>query len=179
MPKSDEELVKRTMKRIEAGDANAMFNLGCWYSKGRHGLTQDRTKALELYHRAGGVGNARAYFNIGNAYYNGEGVERDNKKADHYFEIAAMRGHVSARHKLGFAEVRAGNWDKALKHYMIAVGDGHNNSVKSIQLFYEGGYATKEDYTNALRAYQKYLDEIRSEQRDEAAALHEDVFKYY
>ena len=49
---TDEELVKQTKKRMEVGDANAMFNLGCYYSNGEYGMAQDRAKALELYHRA-------------------------------------------------------------------------------------------------------------------------------
>jgi len=37
---------------------------------------------------------------------------------------------------------------------------------------------TKDDYAKALRAHQSYLDEVRSDQRDEAAA-HSDEYKYY
>ena len=54
---------------------------------------------------------------------------------------------------------------------MIAAGYGYDNSVKNILLFYKAGHTTKEDYRNALQAYQTYLDEIRSEQRDKAAAF--------
>lgn len=79
---------------------------------------------------------------------------------------------------LGSLDGRADNLDQAIKHYMIAAGAGFNNSVKMIQQLYKLGHATKEDYTSALRAYQSYLDEIRSEQRDEAAAF-SDRFKYY
>ena len=89
-----------------------------------------------------------------------------------------MGGFATARHNLGCAEARGGNWDRALKHYMVAAGDGHDDSVKGIQQLYMAGNATKEDYTSALLAYQKYLDEIRSEQRDNAAA-YRDYYKYY
>ena len=61
---------------------------------------------------------------------------------------------------------------------MIAVGGGDNDSVKGIQQLYKAGCATKEDYASALRAYQTYLDEIRSEQRDAAATFH-DEYKYF
>ena len=47
-----------------------------------------------------------------------------------------------------------------------------------IQQLYKLGHATKDDYSKALQAYQKYLDEIRSEQRDKAAAAN-DKYKYY
>ena len=40
------------------------------------------------------------------------------------------------------------------------------------------GCATKEDYAKALQAYQAYLDEIKSGQRDEAAVF-SDEYKYY
>ena len=138
----------------------------------------NHAKALELYQQAGELGYADAYHNIGSAYHFGEGVERDNKKADHYYELAAMGGLASARHNLGLFEFHAGNWDRAIKHYMISAGDGSNNSVKNIQGLYKHGHATKDDYTKALLAYQKYLDEVRSEQRDKAAAAN-DRYKYY
>ena len=163
---------------MEAEDATAMFNLGCYYDEGLFGLPQNYDEALELWHRAGDFGYAKAYNNIGNAYYNGREVERDEKKANHYYELAAMGGHVIARHNLGANEFCAGNWDRAVKHYMFAAGAGHNDSVKIIQQLYRAGHATKDDYANALRARQAYLDEIKSPQRDQAAVFHES-YKYY
>jgi len=46
--------------------------------------------------------------------------------------------------------------------------------LKKIQYFYSNGYATKDVYTKALRVYQTYLDKVKSNQRDEAAAARED-----
>ena len=40
------------------------------------------------------------------------------------------------------------------------------------------GYATKDDYTAALRAYQAYLAEVKSSQRDKAAAADAN-YRYY
>ena len=176
--KLDEENIKRLKKRIEAGDANAMFNLGVCYSNGSFGMPQNHDKALELYHRAGELGYSAAHNNIGNAYHFGEVVERDEKKADHYHELAAMQGDEYSRHNLGNSEFRAGNWDRAIKHYTISAEVGYNGSVKMIQKLYTDGDATKEDYSKALRTYQTYLDEIKSKQRDAAAAAN-DEYKYY
>ena len=53
---------------------------------------------------------------------------------------------------------------------MFAAEGGHNNSLKAIQTLYTNGLATKEDYAKALRAYQAHLAEIKSTQRDAAAA---------
>jgi len=68
--------------------------------------------------------------------------------------------------------------DRALKHYMIALKGGYADSLKYIQLLYSNGHVTKEDYATALRSYQAYLSEIKSKQRDEAAAA-DDCFRYY
>ena len=100
------------------------------------------------------------------------------KKAVHYYELAAMRGDVEARYNLGIEEERVGNWERALKHYMIAIGVGDNYSLMEIQDLYSKGHATKDDYTKALRSYQEYLDVIKSKQRDEAAVADED-YRYY
>ena len=175
-PSSDGDLLKRFEKRIDLNDARALHNLGVKYYEGTNGLPQNLAKALELWHRAAELGFASSYSSIGNFYDIGHGIERNTKKATHYWELAAMAGHLHARHNLGVIEARAGNMDKALKHFMIAVKDGgvkdaNADSLENIKQFYMEGHATKEDYTNALRSYQAYVDEIKSDQRDKAAAF--------
>ena len=173
-----EDAVKRVKKRMKVGDAHAIYELGCSYSKGIRGLPQDNYKALKLWQQAAELGFARSYTKIGYAYQHGYGVERDEKKAIHYTELAAMVGDENARHNLGCSEINAGNYGRALKHYMIAVGSGDNNSLKQIKQMYSNGCATKDDYMKALRAYQAYLSEIKSNDRDKAAAYN-DEYKYY
>ena len=140
-------------------------------------MTQDWEKALELWHRATELGHAASYYSIGCAYHHGEGVERDMNKAVHYYELAAIGGSINARHNLGNAEFRAGNIDRALKHYMIAVRSGSNESLKIIKQLFTHGGVTKDDYMNGLKNYQAYLVEIKSDQRDAAAA--DEEYKYY
>ena len=177
-PKSYEEIIKRFEKRLnmDLNDTDAIYNMGCYYARGQLGLPQNQAKALELWHRAGEFGHATAYYSIGYAYTNGNGVERDEKKAKHYFELAAMGGNPYARHNLGNNEWRLGNIDRALKHFMIAVKDGHSDSMKNIKHLYKHGFATKDEYAKALRSYQVYLDEVKSDQRDEAAAENDSIY---
>ena len=177
-PTSEAEIIKRNNTRAKLGDAESIFGLGCHYAHGMYGLPQDDAKALELYYRVGELGHAAAYFNIGCAYDNGDGVERDENKAMHHYELAAIGGHIIARHNLGCSECEAGNYDRALKHFMLAAGCGSKESLSTIQEMFKNGVATKEDYTQSLRAYQAYLGEIKSAQRDEAAAANEN-YKYY
>ena len=69
--------------------------------------------------------------------------------------------------------------NRALKHLMISAGCGDNDSLKKIREFYTNGHATKDDYANALRSHQKYIDGIKSDQRDEAAAYDSVECRYY
>ena len=177
-PTSDEEIFQRQKKRVEVGDAQAIHNLGCSYSSGDGGVPKDPKKAVELWLQAANLGHAEAYYNIGNAYDNGRGAERDAKKAAHYWGLAAMGGDGSSRYNLGRAEFCVGNVNRALKHLTIAVRCGDNESLKQIKQLYSNGFATKNDYAKALRAYQAYLDEIKSDDRDKAAAF-DDEYKYY
>ena len=171
---STDEANKRLKKRMEVGDTYAFALMGNAYSRGRYGLPQDSAKAMEFRHKAGKFG----YNDIGSAYYNGDGVERDKKMARHYLELAAMEGNAAARRNLGAAEYKAGSYNRALKHFMIAVKGGYTLSVKEIQRMYMDGHVGKDHYANALRSHQEYLNEIKSGQRDKAAAFRDD-YRYY
>ena len=173
-PTTDEEMIKRRKKRMELGDAYAFFLMGNAYFYGHCGLPQNSTKAVEFWGKAGKKG----YANLGQAYYNGDGVERDEKKARHYHELAAMEGDSYARHNLGANEYIAGNYDRSLKHFMIAVRGGCTHSIKAIKQLYIDGHATKDDYANSLQSHQAYINDIKSPQRDEAAEF-SDRHKYY
>jgi len=175
---SEEEQMNRLKKRVEVGNVYAINNLGVFYRDGKHGYSQDMDKALELFIRAGELGYAGAYCCIGYMYDLGTGVGIDKEKAAHYYELGAIGGDAVSRCNLALDEKSAGNMDRALKHFMIAVVCGDALSLSMIKEMYSKGYATKEDYTEALRSYQAYLGEIKSDQRDKAAAAREE-YRYY
>ncbi|KAL7525090.1 hypothetical protein ACHAXR_000857, partial [Thalassiosira sp. AJA248-18] len=126
---SEEEENERIRKRIEVGDATAMHKLGCRYSRG-YGVPQDSNKALGLWHRAATLGCPESHECIAASYEQGEGVEKDTKKAKYHWELGAMGGDVIARHNLGVLEAKAGNVNRAMKHFMISAGFGYDNSLK-------------------------------------------------
>jgi len=162
---------------MEKDDPIALYNIGIYYRDGVWGYPQDYTKAIELWHRAGELGHAEAYTNIGYAYQYSED-KQDMKKAIHYYKLAAMGGEVIARHNLGVLSVRSGNTDGGVIHYMMAAGCGYSKSLKRVKELYSDGHATKDDYKDALLAYQSYLGIVKSKQRDEAAAFSEEYRCY-
>ena len=157
-------------KREEIGDAIAICNLGGLYLNGFLGLPLDRNKGTELFLRAGELGNAAGYYNLGNTYHYGRGVGRDMEKAKYYYELGAMGGDVHARLNLGWLEYEAGNMSRAMKHWMIAAGAGLDEALKNIKKGYSNGYVTKDEFERALRAHQESNNEMKSDQRGAAAA---------
>ena len=169
--RSPEEEVKRVKKLMEKGNACAFCQLAGYYALGMMGLPQDEAKANELYLKAGELGSADAYYNLGNTYRLGRGVEVDMKKAKHYYELAAINGHVIARHNLGCIEEQDDNYQRANKHFIILASAGFKLSLDMVKEGYTAGYVTKDEYANTLRAYQKSVDEMKSEARDKAEQL--------
>ena len=131
-------------------------------------MPQDWEKANALYLKGGELGQAGAYLNLGVAYANGMGVEVNTKKANHYYELAAMNGDIHARNNLGFADSKAGNNHRAFKHFIIAARAGSKRSLDTVKEGYISGHVTKDEYANTLREYQKSQDEVTSDARDTA-----------
>ena len=107
--------------------------VGPYYFRGEIGLPQDQAKAVKLWLRAGELGHAAAYFNLGTAHDFGEGVKKDETKAKYYYELAALRGDAAARHNLGALEEEEGNISRAMTHWMISAGQGCDISLKVIR----------------------------------------------
>ena len=166
--RSIEEEVERVNKLMEKGNGDAFYVLAGHYANGLIGVRQDWAKANELLLKAGELGCAAAYFNLGNSYDVGSGVEVDKKKAKYYYELAAMNGGIQARHNLGCSEGMAGNYQRAYKHLVISAMAGNKPSLDDVKDGYMHGDVTKDQYANTLREYQKSQDEMTSEARDKA-----------
>jgi hypothetical protein len=170
LPSSDEEDSERMKKRVEGNDAQAMINLGTYYQFGMMGLRQDNAKALELFHKSAKLGNNIAHFSLSVCYQTGDIVEKDTRKETYHKQLAAMSGEVRARYNLGCAEGNAGNMDRACKHWMISANVGCDLSMKAVQEGYKSGFVTKDDNAKTARAYGNPIDEMKSDDRDRAAA---------
>jgi TPR repeat protein len=164
---SQQEYNKNVMERIKKNDPAAMVQMG-----GHHEKEGDFGKALEYWTKAAELGDVNAHSLLGGLYYNGEGVEKDMKKAVYHWEQAAIGGHPFARACLAVHEKNKGRFDRAAKHSIIAANLGHDVSVKLIKDLFVQGIVSKEDYAAALRGYQAAVNETKSAERDEAEAYY-------
>ena len=172
---NSEELLQRYKKRMEAGDAEAFLTLGSHYedgSSGRLGLQQNREKAVELWSQAAKLGSVEAQFRIANSHYNGQGVAKDIDRAIHYWKLAAIGGHESARNILGNLELN-NDMNNAMKHFMIAARAGYDKSLQEVGEGYTVGLVPKDEYASVLRAHKDSRDEMKSEQRSKVAGKYQ------
>ncbi|MEZ5870850.1 MAG: caspase family protein [Nitratireductor sp.] len=90
------EAVKLLTRAADAGDPEAMFELGKLYEQGI-GVTQDTARALELFRNSAGLDFADAINDLGFLHFQGGlGIVRDEKLALEYFERAARLRHPEA-----------------------------------------------------------------------------------
>ena len=167
-PRAGAEAITRMKKLVDKGNAEAIYNLARFYANGSRGVPRDWNKAIELWLKAGELGCAKGYFNLGVIYRDGRGVEVDEKRAKYYYELAAMRGCIKARHNLGCFEGDFGNDKRAFKHLIIAAKAGSKESLKLVKLGFIDGQVTKDEYEKTLRAYHDRQKEMKSYSREAA-----------
>ena len=162
-PRSGEKSDKLVMKRIKKNDPVAMRHMG-----NKRGSEGDYKAAIKYFTKAAELGDAVAHYQLCTMYHHGDGVKKDNEKAIYHAEEAAIAGHPGARHNLGCEEWRNGRYERARKHFIIAANLGFHDSLKCLKELFANGHASKEDYADALRAFQTAVDATKSSERDEA-----------
>eukprot|EP00986_Skeletonema_menzelii_P016682 scaffold15456_cov57-Skeletonema_menzelii.AAC.1 len=153
MPDTDEENNEQWMKRIEANDPVAMREMGT-----ERYIEGDYESAFEYCTKAAALGDAVAHYQLSTLYYDGQGVEKDEKMELHHLIEAAIGGHPEARHNLAILERGNGRVDRAVKHHIIAAKLGYDRSLESVKDLYKAGQVSKEDFATALRGHQAAVD---------------------
>ncbi len=158
---TDEERNKRRMKRIAVNDPFAIqCEGGDQYQKG------DYSGSFKYISKAAKLGDTEAQFLLSALYQRGHGVEKDMGKAMYHLEEAAIGGHSIARNNLACEEINNRNYEKGVKHFIIAATQGEDNSTKALMDLFKRGFVSKEDLASALRAHQTAVDATKSPHRE-------------
>ena len=166
VPRSAEELIEKRMKRVEANDPVAMCDMGTErYQEG------DYKAAFEHMVKAAALGDVKAHYQVSTMYGEGRGVEKDEKKELHHLTEASIGGHPIARYNLGCLEMKNGQINRAVKHFIIAAKLGFDPSLKQVKNLFKAGRVSKEDFAAALRGHQAAIEATKSPQRKEAAII--------
>ena len=104
-------------------------------------------------------GDAETYYQNGEKYYYGQGVEKNYAEAVKGYREAAAQGHTDAQYSLGYCYNNGQgvekNYAEAVKWYTKAAEQGNAAAQRMLGVCYEFGKGTIENYNKALVWYQK------------------------
>jgi TPR repeat protein len=165
--------IAELQKLAETGDPAAQNELGVRYRLGAD-VEKDPAKAVTWYLKAARQGYTKAYFNLGAAYYNGDGVPVNTDNSCAYFIFASDAGddrgsEALARTRREYSvkemnrcEVLAAtvylkgdpikqDYGKAIQWYMAAADAGDGVACERIAHLYDQGIGVTVDKQASLR----------------------------
>lgn len=122
------DLFKRS---AELGYPQAQATIGALYLQGLPGLLQkDSREGITLLSKAVNAKSLTARFNLGMAYYNGDGVPKDALKASQWLKLAVRQNFSEAKYSLGLLLIEGEgginkNTTEGLSLLREAVSQGH------------------------------------------------------
>lgn len=134
----------------------------------RAGLLKE---AMEWYEKSGKAGDDWGWYNLGDMYLDGKGVEKDTDKAFSCYEKAlALEGPAwdSAACSLGAIYYGRGDYRKANTWYRKAAKGNNDWAMFNLGDAYRDGTGVKQDTETALKWYRKAYD-MDGESKAEAA----------
>ena len=143
-PKTKNDTFDRLNRGMERNNARSFNISGIQHVEGHCGREKNVAKGMALLLRGGELGCYEAYHNLGRLYYDGEEVQMDMKKAQYFFEIAAIGGSAVARYHIGILEETVHHdLYRASKHYLISAKAGFDPALNELKECYRNGYITR------------------------------------
>lgn len=127
-----------------------------WLSEGNAKYAEhEYADARILYEKAATAGSAEAQFNLGNMYYNGEGVNKDYSAAAMWFKRAARKRYAKAEYNLALCYMQGNgvpvSYDKALMYMKASALRGFTEAQKRLADLYHNGIMVEADEEESRR----------------------------
>lgn len=134
-------------------------------------------KAVEVYLQSAEAGNAEAQFDIGYAYYTGEGTQRDYTSAAMWFKRSAKQNFAKAQYNLAYCYMNGRgvprDYDKA---YNLLLKSAENN-YKRAQLTLADCYARGVLVEKNEEEYNKWKDKAEGKNTEQAPKQQKETLK--
>ena len=139
------------------------------YKKGEELEAAEKyTEALEMYKKAGAMGNSEGLFKVGKFYSEGRtGIEINYELARQYYEKAVSLNNPKAMNNLAnmYANGEGGLKDisKAMELYKDAADLGSSAAMYNLAYRYHYGNEVEQNYSEAIKWYQKAAEKGNAE----------------
>ena len=102
IPTNVKKALSLFVRSADLGYPQAQATIGALYLRGLPGLMERNTeKGIKLLSKAVRAKSLTARFNLGMAYYNGDGVEKNTLKASQWLRLAVKQNFSEAQYSLG------------------------------------------------------------------------------
>ncbi len=173
--------IEQLQKLAESGDPAAQNELGIRYRVGTTDVDKDPAKAIPWFLKAAKQGYAKAYFNLGAAYYNGDGVPANDQNYCAWFIFSADAGDkrgieavARTRQELPPAQMNRcevlvatayltggivrQDYGRAVNWYMTAATAGDGAACAKLGYLYDRGIGVSADKAESLKWLQRAAD---------------------
>ena len=128
-----------------------------------HGATQGGYKPAEQYRNAAEQGDASAQYNLGNCYYNGNGVTQNYSEAIRWYRKAAKQEYAGAQCGLGNCYCNGNgvtqNYPEAIKWYRKAAEKGNADAQCNLGFCYIEGNGVTQNDSEAVNWFRKAAEQ--------------------
>ena len=176
-----EEINEKVLKTLNyyanLNDIYCINNLASAYNFGYFGLIVDYKKSFELFNKLIMLNSYDAYNDIARFYENGNYVEKNPNKAIEYYTKAYDLKCDNSFTCYNIASIYLRNFDKpnyakALEWYKKSTERNRDwYACSQLGKFYEEGLGTNQDLNEALKWYQKGLDDGDKKERENVYRL--------
>lgn len=127
-------------------------NLATYYLNSKDIHTKQ--EALPLFQKAAEQGLPKAQHDLSLMYWQGDGVQKNNKLAEKWAKEAIANKMIAANTTLGLIESENGNFEKAFELYQIAAETGFAPAQYNVGVVYHNGEGVKPDLKEAVKWYE-------------------------
>ena len=100
-------------------------------------------------------GNAKAQYEIGMAYANGNGVTKDFNTGLKWIEKSANQGYLDAQYTIGEIYCNSQNYVKGAQWWQRASDNGDLDATYNLAVLYKMGYGVEKDMSKSLKLLTK------------------------
>ena len=148
------------IRSAELGYPQAQATIGALYLRGLPGLLErNAEEGIKLLSQAVRAKSLTARFNLGMAYYNGDGVTKNVVKASQWLRLAVKQKFSEAQYSLGLLLIEGGegikkNTVEGLKHLKDAAAQDHQLAKEYLRK--RTGANEKADDSTGQSAFKKF-----------------------
>lgn len=123
------------VEAAKQGHEEAKLKVDCFF--GDDELSQLKKSAL--------LGDVAAKYDMGYAYYSGEGVPQDFDVAQKWFQRAADGGSIEAQFNMGILSHLSNEYEEAFECWSKAASEGYSRAQFNLALLYNKGFGVCQD----------------------------------